>query len=282
MKIIVPEHLGKKDFDTLARQRLEIDIGRFQLIEIGYRDAADTLHDHDPRATVVPVHPGNVKVGRVFEVASEFAGVGGLAHQVEFVENRGFEFTHDLYRFNPPGLVPVAIGHLRQQQQYLDVLADLFFDAGTDDLDHHFFTLWQARGVDLGNRRRRDFGFFESAESLLQRHAQLLFDDFAGLLPGKGRNLVEQFFEFVGDFVTEQVAARGHHLAELDENRAQRFDTKPQPFGLAAVVATKPVERVNQAQQVKRAKKMHRQDDFVEAESRQREVYRDQAKQVGH
>ena len=51
------------------------------------RHAVDALHHHHVDAAVVPVHLGHVEQRRAGEVALQLRGVGGLAHQVELVEN---------------------------------------------------------------------------------------------------------------------------------------------------------------------------------------------------
>ena len=99
-----------------------------KLLDVGYRNTADALHDHDLAAAVIPVHEGHVEIGRAVEVPTQLARVGGLAHQVELVHDGGFKLAHDLYRFDALGLTPVAVGHLGQQQQHFDVLANLCLD----------------------------------------------------------------------------------------------------------------------------------------------------------
>ena len=116
VKIIVAKYLGKKDFDTLARQRFEIGCVGSQARDIGYWNTADALHHHDFRAAELPVHEGHVEVARALEIAPQLAGVGGLAHQVEFVHDGGFEFAHHLHRLDTRSVIPVALGHSRQQQ----------------------------------------------------------------------------------------------------------------------------------------------------------------------
>ena len=66
------------------------------------------------------------------------------------------------------------------------------------------------------------------AECLVHRHAQLLLDYGARLLQWKRWHPVEQFFQFVGDFIAKQIAPCRHHLSKLDEDRTQFFDAQAQ------------------------------------------------------
>ena len=198
------------------------------------------------------------------------------------MQQRGLELAHDLHRLDPRRVVPVAFGHARQHQQHGDVLADARLDARAHDLDHHVAAVGKLRGVDLGDGCRRQHLPLEHRESLGRRHAELRLDDALGFRPRKRRHPVEQLLQLVGDFVAEQVAAGGQHLAELDEDRAQRLDTQAQAHGLRLAAIAKPVERVDQPEPVKRAEKENRQHHLVEAEARRGKVDADQAEQVAH
>ena len=58
-----------------------------QAREVADRHAMDALHDHDLGAAVVPVHFRHVEQLGAGEVALQLRGVGGLAHEVEFIED---------------------------------------------------------------------------------------------------------------------------------------------------------------------------------------------------
>ena len=52
------------------------------------------------------------------------------------------------------------------------------------------------------------------------------------------RYAILQFRQLVGDIEWQQVAARGQHLAELDENRPQRFKRLAQAFATRCFAMT--------------------------------------------
>ena len=82
---------------------------------------------------------------------AQLARIGGLAHQVELVDDRGFKLAHDLDRFNAFGFAPVAIGHLRQQQQHFNVFANLCLDAGAYNFHNYLLAIVQLCCIDLRN-----------------------------------------------------------------------------------------------------------------------------------
>lgn len=88
----------------------------------------------------------------------------------------------------------------------------------------------QAPGTDLrhgsaGHRNRIKLG-----KNLVRSLAERLEYHFQHVLGGKGRHLILQFGQFIGNIEWNQVAAGGQHLPEFDENRPQLF----RPPGVSA------------------------------------------------
>ncbi len=76
----------------------------------------------------------------------------------------------------------------------------------------------------LRDRGRGDRRAFETGVDLAERPAKTLLDFGNGLIGWKRWHAVLQQRQFGGDVVGQQVTAGGQHLAELDEDRAERFE----------------------------------------------------------
>src|SRR2546425_10828744 len=81
----------------------------------------------------------------------------------------------------------------------------------------------------LGDRRARDGLQFEFLENFCDRLAERALDLGHRDLAWKWRHPVLEFRQLVGEVGGEQVPACREHLAELDENGAERFERQAQP-----------------------------------------------------
>jgi hypothetical protein len=97
------------------------------------------------------------------------------------------------------------------------------------DLDHDLFARPQARGVHLGDRRRRQRLFRELGEQRLEWRAQVGFDHLAHVGEGLGRHVVAQLAELVDDLRREQALTAGEDLTQLHVARAELLERPPQP-----------------------------------------------------
>ena len=159
VEVVVTEHLGEEELDTLFSQVPEIDPGADQALDIGNPDTDDTFHDEHVLARVVPEHLRHVHRRVVGEVAPELGSIGRLPHHVEFVEDGLLELRHDHGRFELLAADPVTFGEVGDDAHQRDVLFDRTAQIGAHDLDDDLVAVTQPRGVDLGDRRRgqRDF-----------------------------------------------------------------------------------------------------------------------------
>ena len=150
-------------------------------------------------------------------------GVGGLADQIQFIENGLFILAHHFDRPQPTPLPPIALRQVGDDVQQFHIAADGFFDTGPHHLDHHLPTVVQTGGMHLGNRSGSQWLKTEFFEKRFQRLAIGFFDDGSRLLAGKRRHSILQLGQFQGDIVRQQVATGGQHLPELDKDRSQIF-----------------------------------------------------------
>jgi hypothetical protein len=120
----VAEHLGEEDLDAIARQFFQVDAGGNQAVGLRDRDAVHALHHDHAAGAVIPVHLRHHQQVRAGEVAAQLAGLGRLAHQVEFVVQVFVELGHDFARLQAAAVGPhpfdQAGGHLHQRQVFVD------------------------------------------------------------------------------------------------------------------------------------------------------------------
>src|SRR5882762_22112 len=90
---------------------------------------------------------------------------------------------------------------------------------------------------------------FEFLENLRDRLAERSLDLGQRELTGKRRHAVLQLRELVGKVRGQEVAARREHLAELHEDRAERFERQAQPHPARLAQRPKEKERIQSARQ---------------------------------
>ncbi len=84
------------------------------------------------------------------------------------------------------------------------------------------------RKVNLRDRRTRHRHPLEIVEQHVDRGAERLLDQPDRHRRVERRHLVLQLGQFVRDIDRQQIAPRGQHLAELDEDRPEAFEREPQ------------------------------------------------------
>src|SRR5437868_2043074 len=125
-------------------------------------------------------------------------------------------------------------------------------------LDRNLAPVVEDGEMDLRDGRARDGFLVEGKEHFRNFLSKRFFNLENCQARGERRHLVLQLGKLVGDVERQQVAARGEHLAELDEDRAERLERLAQALGaprraLAQVVqpeAQADPEDARQAQQV--------------------------------
>ena len=223
VKEAVAEHLGEEDFDAGARQRGHVHALGAQGIDLRDRQAVHALHHHRAGTAVVPVDLGHREQWRIAEIAAQLRTVRRLAHQVQFVAEVLGKLGHHLARLQPAPFRPHAFEQRGSGFHQCDVVGDDVFDARPQHLDRHVLAGRQHREMHLRDRGRRHRLRLETAENLRQRLAVEGFQAGDRLFRREGRHAVLQLGQFVGQIGRQQIASRRQHLAELDEDGAERL-----------------------------------------------------------
>src|SRR5690606_24842128 len=229
MEETVTEYLGEEHLHAALGQLLHVGALCLQRIDIGHRNADDSLHDQYLVPAPVPVDLRNVQYLRVLEVAPQQGSVGGLAIEVQLVEDRLFVIAHHFHRAQPAAFPGYPLQRAGGQVQPLDILMDDVFDARAHHLHHHFTAIVQAGGMHLCYRGRRQRCLGKLGEGVFYGDAQLLLDPPARQFGRERWNLVLQEGQLGGNVIRQQVAPGGKDLTELDEYRAQILERQPQP-----------------------------------------------------
>ena len=246
---VVAEHLRVEHAHAAGGECLAVDAGGVERLDVVGRNAAHAFHREHAFAAVAPEHLGHVQLVAAGPGAAHQAAVGAFALQVEFGVERGFDFAHHFLRPDLVGRGVVAVGQRGQGAQQGDVVADALADAGAQHLHHHLAAVVQARGVHLGDGSGRERGVFEFGVQGVDGLAQAGFDALARQFAREGRDAVLQQRQFFGHVRRQQVAARGQHLAELHEDRAQFLQGQAQALAARQVgVAGAARDRLEQPQ----------------------------------
>ena len=274
---VVLEDLGEEDLDTPLSQQLHANALPAQGVGVAHRGAADALHHQHVLACQVPVDLGDVECLVVQEVAPQLGGVGGLAHQVELVEDGLLVLLDHFDRVQATAVLPVLFRQPRDGEEQVDVAPDGLLDVGAQHLDHDALAGLEPRRVDLGDGGRGERRLVELLQQRLHRLAEGLLDDGAGAFAGKGRNPVLQLGQLLGQVVRQQIATGGEDLAEFDEDRSQVLQGTPDAHGIGCAVLTEPVPGREVDQEADRAEQVGGENHLVQTVFEQHQVDMDQA-----
>ncbi len=230
----VAEDLREEDLHTVARQLVHVDAGLAQLGRMRDAHTVHALHHEHLGGAPVPEHLGHQQQVGVGEVAAQLAGVGGLAHQVEFIVQVLVELGDHLARLQALAVGPQLLhprGHVAHQRE---IAVDHRQHAGAQHLHGHLAaivgTAAQRGEVHLRDRGARHRMMVEAMEQRRQRLAQRPLDDGGRDLGVERRHAVLQLGQFVRHIGRQQVAARGQDLPELHEDRTELLQRQAQAF----------------------------------------------------
>ena len=218
---VVAEDLCVEQLHALLGELHAIDAGRIEGGEIVDRNAAHALEGEDAGGGVRPDDFGHVEIVRIEEIASQQAGVGAFALQVELVEQGRFDFGDHVERADLVGVGVDPIGQFAERTQQFDIALDARLNIGPQHLDHDFAAIAQFGGMHLGDRGRGQRLLVEGGEASADGGAERAFDGDARLAAGERCDLVLQRGQFVGDVGRQQIATGREDLAELDEDRPE-------------------------------------------------------------
>ncbi len=180
---------------------------------------------------MVPVNLGHDQQRRLGEVAAQLRGIGGLAHEVEFIAQVFGELGDHLAWLQAPGIRPQSFKQNGEGVEQSEVVLDDRQHVRAQDLDRDFVTailFLQPGEVNLGDRGRSDRYRVKFGKHVVCRTVIRLLDFRQRKMRIEWRHLILQFGEFVGDVGRQQVATGRQHLSELDENRPQRLQRHAQ------------------------------------------------------
>ena len=176
----------------------------------------------------VPVHLGHVQQLGAGEVAPQLRGVGGLAHQVELVEDGLLVLAHDLDGTQPLAFARVVAGEPASAYSTSMSRSIISRMPGRSTLTTTSSPVRRRAACTCAIEAAASGVSSNSANTSLDRAAVGALGDRARLGAGKRRHVVLQLRELVGDVGGQQVAARGQRLAELDEDRPQFLEREAQ------------------------------------------------------
>ncbi len=118
----------------------------------------------------------------------------------------------------------------------------------------------------LGDRRGGKRRLIELGEHLGHRPAVGALDVLAGYRAGEWGHPVLEFRQLIRDIFRQQVAARGHGLSKLHEDRAELLQGQPQALAATGVTAAlEPDAGREKKQEAQRPVEVSGADEVVEA-----------------
>ncbi|MBI5105850.1 MAG: response regulator, partial [Solirubrobacterales bacterium] len=228
---ILEHHLGDDPRRTLG-QRMAVDPGSVQRVQVGDVEPPDPLERQHPRRRGVPVNARDVHVGIAREVRSEALGVAPFAEVVDLRPEGVRELLGDTDDVVARRSAPPPVRASREVEQDLEVAVDLLHDARPPDLDDDLGPVLQHRRMGLADRCGRQRLGVEGGEDLGGRATELASDDGLDVLPRYGGRRVLQPRQLRLVLRRQQVGPCGEDLAELDERRTQLLEREPHVLGL--------------------------------------------------
>ena len=201
------KHLRKENLDTVFCEFLDIGARFTQCGHIADRDAVNALLNEHFGAAVIPINIRHIEHVRTGEVAFQLCRIGGLTHEVEFVDDRLLILRDDLERAQTLAVLPVAGCETGNRAHDVEILFDLLLHARAQQLDDDFMAVMQLRGMNLCNRRRGERLGIEALEHFVDRLAIGCVENLDSLLGRKRRDLILQLCQLVSDIGWQQVAA---------------------------------------------------------------------------
>src|SRR5512143_42749 len=227
----VEERLLEVGPEELLGEGASVDVELREGAQRGDLLARDEVHRENARRRVVVDRLRHDDVVELREGRTESDHVLGFLPVVELLEESLAElFEH---RLDVEGL-GVSREDLGDLAEGLEVVGDLFADAGPLHLDGDATPVPQRRPVDLAQRGRCGRLLFEARERLRDPRTELGLHDLLDLPVREGLDLVLEPVEALEVGRWEEVGAGGEELADLHERRAQALEIRGELGGLGA------------------------------------------------
>ena len=223
MEKAVAEDLREEDFHAVIGEFVQIDAVGFEFGDFRYRCAVHPFDGQYVAGAVVVKHFRHNQHIAVLEIASELAGIGGFAHQVQLVMQIFVELRHHFARFQTLAVGKQTLDPSRTEAHQRQILFNHGQKVGAQDFDRHLFARMQAGFVYLGDGCAGDRLGFKFRIQRFDGLPQRFFDLLPRKLRVKWRDFVLQLCQFDRVIVRNQIGARRENLSELDKNRPQAF-----------------------------------------------------------
>ena len=162
------------------------------------------------------------------EIAAELRAIRRFPREIELVVDGAVELGHDLARLQPSAVGPELLDHQCARLHQRQVFFDRVGDVRAQHLDRCRRPVGKRRQMHLSDRGTRHRRPIERTKHAFHRLAVDALQGRDHLLAGKRRNAVLQAGKLVGDVGWQDIATRGEHLSELDEDRSQLLQCEPQ------------------------------------------------------
>ena len=149
MKETVAERLGEKYLDAMVCELAHVHAGALQRRDVADRNTGNAFHGHHVRAGEIPVDFRHIQQRGSLEVGAQAAGVGGLAHQIQFVMDGLVVFVYHLARTQAPHRRRITFGKTRERVEQSQIALNNLLDTGTQHLDRDLGAVLQHRVVHL-------------------------------------------------------------------------------------------------------------------------------------
>jgi hypothetical protein len=215
-----------------------VSSARAHLLDVVDAHAEEALHGDDAAGgeLVDDAWGAHVVVAELFHDAIELVHVRRFAREVELLADGVVEVLDDadgvgqLHRRDQRD-------DLRHEAEDADVGGGAALDVRALDLDHDAAAVVQARGVDLGDRRRRQRLRVELGVELVGARAQLDGERALDVGVGEGLDAIERLLELLAVGLGEEAVRRGDELAELQVGGAELLEGEAHQLGPDAALA---------------------------------------------
>ena len=208
-----PEHLVDRGPQQLLGQRVAVEPGRVQLIDVRQGPAVELLLDEHAARAEFAVHARHPNAGARAEQHRHLFHRVGFVPEVELLAQAGRELIEHLTRSQTRAEDGAPLRDVRGERERGEVALHHFVDVRALHLHDDGLTGVQPRAVGLTDGRGREWFPVELGEDLLDLGAELGFEHRLHLLHRDGRDPVLQGAELARDLGGHEVDAGRGDLA---------------------------------------------------------------------
>src|SRR5262249_19124827 len=155
---------------------LRVHTRGLELLDIGYFQAGNVLHDDGLLAAQSVVDMGHIDLSPAGEVLAKRLGVVGLLGIVHLFEDGSFEFGERSFPVHAPDQIRKSGQYAGHAPKHRYVESDLFLEVGALHFYHHGLAGFQAGAMYLTEAGRSDGDIVEALEEILDSDTGFGFD----------------------------------------------------------------------------------------------------------